>query len=899
MRRALIVLCIAALAAVSLPLPRVADADPGGQNPPAAPAAPATPQIPGTGPTPSASAQPYSQSAAATAVAATLSAMVTRGKKTLDAALVPGLLPGDVISVDFSAWAKPAAPNRFSVNYATIGANGIQWWAPDKSKPKNHYGMDLFSPSDGAPPATKVSVTYDGASTPVFFIVVQDKNTSGMNGVRDDVNVNPQPFLTAATYASTAADKRAWIDDFISGLGSGAIDTGTGKANLTGALKGVGVTDGTAVAGCLNKAKGEQATCLEGLIEQSNNLQLTGGQSIGQALGAFAGPLAPYLAGISIIWNLIESNRGHKQHYEFLPGALTYNRPAPTSDAGAQVVQVPQVPQYAPPGGGQSDVVFFSVGRTPEHTSDPSTSDRPTIVSDADKTRAICATDTTVSIPLHLDKSSNFTHDVAYVVSRAGTTVPLKTLPLLHDAIAPASVQTTDIASLHGVDGYDVTMEAGYGFDSIATQKVRVALPRGYDIVQVDGTSPQIFPNVPTTINLSGDAIACAKDIDVNGARFPVTVTDSTHATATVTVADVGSGSVPIQVEYAGGAKQAGHLSISQRPPTATITYHSGDAVMLVHGSGLSRVGSIVVGGTSFVPDAAHSDDNDACFTAPFVPVLPANSPQTAYLHASAAANYSPINTPFTVGEPRPQIAPKGVATTLVADNFLFQTGVAGSTSTVKMIVTTTSSLPTAFSMLLRQEPWGATAGLAASRCAALVTPAGASKVNATKIASAMVLANFRPIDALQSNASSDVQVQIVDSSSHLASDWVPLPLTLVIMPTIAGIICPKSGSTCQMQGSGFALIAGVAGAAGSFEPVQACGTPEQSKVALECVLVPRTVQRIKLAGSDQVVTLATKALVRYVGVLRRSRQVLGRSGAPRWSLRSSSISRCCARPGG
>lgn len=826
---------------------------------------------PSATPTTASSTQPYDQKSTKTPVAAPLLATVTRQgyPKPLDAALVPDLEQGDTITVDFSAWTKPGAPNHFFANYATIGGGGIEWWSPDAANPAAHYGINLFGPNDSAPPKKTITVTYDGVSTPVFFVIVDDRHTHGIDGVRNDVNASPQDFVNDAIYASTVADKRSWIDDFISGLGSGVIPGATGASSLTKALAGVGVTNQTQIGNCLKMAgTSNQATCIESLVSNNNNLPAVTGSNLGSMLAAYAGPASPYIAGLSVIWNLIVKTRGVKQHYEFLPGTIAYRRPDAGSDEGSvQVVQVPQVPQFAPPDGGQSDVIFFTVGRLPAQTSDPS-GDRPSIVSDADKSNnALCAVpdaNNNINVPLHLDKSSNYVHDVSYVVAAADQTPSLHAISLPYNVTTAQPEQASSIAVKPNLDDYDVTVQAKYGFKPMITPTLRLSLPRGHSGFKVSSQSG-IFPNAATVVTVHSPAMACAKTLVVQGKSYPITLVDRENGTATITVANVTSGNIPATVVENGGTQVASSVPVMRQPPTVSaVAYHAGDRAMLLQGSGLAQAAKVSIGGIAgaiFQKDANHSSDSAACYITKSAPSTTTQSSYTALLDYGAQ---NPVMTAFTAQAPRPVV--NSVAPQDQPGDFGFPSGFAGSSSTLKVLITLADTLPAKYSVRLRQLPSGS--GIQPSACAALLQSAAASTIGSTPAGSNQLVSRFKPVDALQGgNAAGSIQLQVLDTETNLASDWSTLKLAFVLTPTIDTIACHGSDSQCEMQGVGLDLIDSVGDGTGTFTAVNSdCALPAGQVAGLQCRLVPRySNYEIKLLASGQVVRLLSKSLVKQL----------------------------------
>ena len=773
------------------------------------------------------------------AVKSAIDVTVTRGDKSIAAALVPGLIKGDRVTVRFISWEPSnAGKYRFHANLAMINGSGIHWQFPEGD------GLPLFQL--GLEPPT-IQFVYDGISTPIFLIMVEDatvaKRPDGqMASLRDDVSADPNSFTTMTQSASQASDRRRWIDDFISGLGSGAVDaSSSGKKNVTAILSNLGVTDTSSIDSCY-KDKSTTAQCLEKLVIKQNSVTFSASTEagfLGPLLGAH---LSPYVAGLAILWGFV-NNKKH-QHYEFLSASLKFEHPAlPDLTQGLQELVVPQTPKFEPPAGAQSDALFFSIGHS------INSADRPEIVSSADSTKSLCALDSQVQIPLAFDKASDYIHNAMLMV-RNPHNKTVATISISDDTIAPQKIERSLIDRDRSAS-YDVSMTGAYGFDSLTPKTVRVAFPRS-STWQVSKDSDRLVSGREATITLISDAAPCIKKVSIHNGLFAKTfvpkVLDATHAIVTVDLTNVPSGSLPMTIVQSNEAvKDKATLRVGQDDPDIlNPVVYKDDSMIFLHGQRLQEIRSLTLSETSFMYDTQRSTGTNGCFIAGHSAsglTADATASVTMFVNNSSSNSTSTIVQSISVQDTRPVlIAAQTRIESLNPDpTFVLPARTFGSTDTMRLTVSGNADLPSDYKVRIRRTHYG---GIAGSKCAALSGEIqGAELGGLLKVSGAAVQAIFRPGDILSDEAFGPFQVQLFDATRNIGSDWLTLNGSFVRLASQLHVSCPTdSTKACELTGTNLKYISGISdNNTGPFIPlITPCSNPRPSSDCFAIKPYPR-----------------------------------------------------------
>jgi hypothetical protein len=760
---------------------------------------------------------------------------------TLPGANVPALATGDRVAIRFPDYTGRATRVNYHVNTAFLTEAAPQHWLYDRSGPQDR----LFANAKhrgASPPLPEMRFTYgtgDRRGIPIVFIVPEDGKTRGMDGVRDYVEAHPTDFKNMSESANDAVDRYTWFSDFSQSLAQGSLDPVTGQQRVTAIAVSLGASQAT-VDACYvpGSTQAAEEACLQSALQavqyQPNVEAPTQAQFLGGIVGA-ATPLAiaTYLQPLLTLWQIF-ALRGHKE-YEYLPTAL-----ALATDAGIgtahQVLAGLKVPTLRPPAA-YSDALFFTIG-------DPQSAARPPVVAADAAAAGFCATAPHVAIPLHLDRTSSFLNATHLVVSAVGK--PDRTIPLSPDTLG---APTIDRATLDdGSDAaYTLHLAGRFGFDRLANAAdlaAHVAIPR--DVPWTLVPAPHRTPTAGGALDVIATSAAapCLTHAELQVGNAAPMALDAKHLDASHVELTASLASVPptdavirfVQNDPAHGTQIERATTLALAAPPARVDTHTAPSVSLgtrvveLHGSGFDGVAAVRFGPATFEKDSSSTAD-DACFvgTAPFAPRASAGGTITGTL---VGTNGVPGDVfAATIAPARPMLAALGGAPASDALRF-------SSVADPLALATVDAPIPTKFAVRVRRAPArDEPCDALHADDAAVAVPASATHVtNATHLAVALDAGAL-----LGDGAFGTLQLQLANTRTNLASDWVAIPGTFARSPAIVRIACPTDPSApCSAYGSALGTIAGVLDAAQAGTPsvvptLGAC--PPVDKIA--CVLVP------------------------------------------------------------
>ena len=773
-------------------------------------------------------------------ITATVRRIVDGKPRTLPAALVPALAPGDVVSVQFSDYVRPPAEANYHVNVAFITEIAPQHWLFARSSPADRlFSNDRRHPSPAASTLRFVYGAQDRRGIPIFFIVPEDGKTRGMDGVRDYVGAHPSDFTQMSESAEDAAAKYVWFSDFLQSLAQGAIDPVTSQARVVSVATSLGASP-AAVQACYaaGGTQGEVANCVQSAlvsVQYQTNIEApTAAQFFGGVAGA-ASPvqIAFYLQPLLTMWHLF-ANAAH-QEYEYLPAVLELAGSA-DGNAATEVLRGAKVPTLRPPAA-RSSVLFFTIG-------DAQALAAPPVVT-SDAAPAVCAQTDRVALPIHLDRTSPYVHDAALVVDPdrgAPFTIPLDSGTLGAPVVDRARLDPSGT-------GETIRLTGRFGFDPLPGElgvSARIAVPnRGAWSV---APAPHRLPAAGGALDLiaTSSQAPCLSSADVQlGAAAPIPLTvkhlDDRRIELQASLASMPPGDATVHfyqddsVHHA-FIEDAAPLAIASGPARVAQDAHPalglGDAFVFLSGSGFEKVTGLRFDGATYAK-AAASDAARACFTGAPIAGLQAGQTVSAQL-------LGPSDSPgevfaLAVDPPRPAIA---------ALRAMPDTPMHLSTGAVRVMLTVSGAVPPHPTVRLRHA-----VDLQAP-CDAVDTATGtdlpATDVHQVGDASieAIVLAGSRLGDA----AFGRLQVQLVDDDTKRASRWADVPGAFVRAPAVARIDCPTAADApCTLLGTGLTSIDGIGDGSGPFvAPDFACTTAEKG---LTCVHVPHLARYVVRLG--------------------------------------------------
>jgi hypothetical protein len=789
---------------------------------------------------------------------------------TLPAALVPALVPGDVVDARFPDFRRPPGTVNYHVNVAFVAETAPQHWLFPRSGPADRLFDNPHAGKHRAVlPGGHIHFVYgarDARGIPIFTIVPEDAKTRGVDGVRDYVDAHPTDFVDMAESTDNAVDQYSYLNDFLTSLANGAIDPASAQARVEGAAQALGVSPAT-VQACYAAGGGEAAVndCVQQSFQSVMISTNIAAPTQAQFLGGIAGgaeplALAPYISSLLTVWKLFV-HTGHIE-YEYLPATISLADPADAKRG--ELLMGLKVPTIRPPGA-VSDVLFFTIG-------DPqATANAPSVVNDAPVDGA-CERLDRFSVPLHLDHTSRYVHDTGLVVTPDGHAPYV--IPLDPRSLDAPIVDRARFAGSND-GGYSVSLDGRFGFDPIL-QPVQVAMRMAFP-----NATPWRVAAVPFHPPIAGGALdviarspaaACLSHAELqigSAAPVPLTATplDDERVELKASLADLPAG--PAQIRFyeddpVAHAERASSADVVIAAPPPAVDEKSavaaiGDAFVHLAGTGFERIRGVLIAGTAYAKEAG-GNATAACFAGPPLgnPAWTVGQQLTAQLLPSDGSAGQVF--PLTIAPPRPGRAivtvvpsPGGPtpATRLSTDALTVLLDDGGATLPRQLAVRVrraddASSTPCAS---IQPDP------------TALTLPATSAQVRSPHD----VAVTFRA-DVLGDRAFGSLELQIVDAASGLGGPWSTIPLTFVRAPEIAQIACGNDAAVpCRLYGSQLSAIDAVSGDSGAYVAPGLDCPPTDKGVA--CVYVPHAAHySLRLVDGATIEPLADALIVTAKG---------------------------------
>ena len=743
---------------------------------------------------------------AAARVDARVTRIVDGTPVTLPGAVVPALANGDVVDIRFPDFSPPLARAQYHVNAAFITEAAPQHWLFERSNPADRLFATTARHAVTASPGG-LHFTYGGSpgqrGIPIFFIVPEDGKTRGMDGVRDYVDAHPTDFVDMAQSADEAAERYIWFRDFLLSLSNGSIDPVSARQRVTSIASSLGANP-TAIEACYATGGTNASvtdcikTTLDALNFQTNIDAPTQAQFFGGAAGAVAPvAIATYLVPLLGVWKLFV-HTGHRE-YEYLPSTLTGSTTEREVLAGIKVASLRPPAAY-------SDALFFTIG-------DPQAAAAPPSAVNASDPNGTCISATRFAVPLHLDRTSGFVHDTRLRVTPDGA----RPYDMVID---PRSIDAPSLsaAQLAGAtDGaYMLDLAGRFGFDPIrqpAVSRVRVVVPQAanwslaalphrpaitgdaFDYIATSAAAPCLTraeiqigdaPPLPLDFKRLSDRRlalhASLANVPAGDAQVRLYQADMVHDTEIENDVAVRIGAKPAQVEAA----------------IAPVAY-LGDRFIALSGSELQSAASVRIDGKSYA-EIGDSNAREACFSGPPLVgpgLVPGESVSAQFIGRSGLPG---AVFPLTIGARRPAIQLAEAASTVHLSSIPFTV----------ILNLSAAAVPAQPEIRLRQRPAGD-----ASPCAAIQSGDAAFAIlqpDASRVLSDSNLSvTFDAALRLNDRAFGMLQLQLVDTHAHAASDWLTLPGTFVRAPHVAAVEChTDAAAPCALRGTGLETIAGL-----------------------------------------------------------------------------------------
>jgi hypothetical protein len=812
--------------------------------------------------------------AAGSRITATVTRVVDGVSVTLPAALVPALVPGDIVDATFPDYRRPPSTVNYHVNVAFITEIAPQRWLFPRSGPADQL-FENPQPGRRHPvlPGGHLHFVYgegDHRGIPIFTIVPEDAKTRGVDGVRDYVDAHPTDFVDMAESTDNAVDQYSYLNDFLTALASGAIEPTNDEARIEGAAQAMGVSPAT-IQACYTAGGGTAAVtnCIQqsfdGVMLPTNIAAPTQAEFLGGVAGA-AEPLslAPYISSLLTVWKLFV-HTGHIE-YEYLPATISLADPA--NPRRGELLLGLKVPTIRPPAA-VSDVLFFTIG-------DPqATANAPTVVNEA-PADGVCERRDRFTVPLHLDHTSRYVHDTALAVTpdgRGPTSIPLDPRSL----DAPIVSRSQFAGSSNGA--YDVSLHGRFGFDAIgqpAEVAARLAFPSAapWQVTPVPYHPPIAGGTLDVIAHSPGAACLSRAEVQIGSAppvALAATHLDDERVELKASLTDLPAG--PAQIRFyeddpAAHVERESSADIAIAAPPPAVDERSavaaiGDAFVHLAGSGFERIRGVLIAGTAYAKQPGSSA-TAACFDGPPLgnPAWTAGERLTAQLlpvDGSAGQIF-----PLTLEPPRPALAiaqlvpPPGTAPTTPTPATVLSTD-----PLTVMLDNGSATLPRQLAVRVRRADDAATTPCASMQPdpTAATLPAGSAQVRSPHD----VAVTFRA-DVLGDRAFGTLELQIVDTASGLGSPWATIPPTFVRAPTIAQIVCGSDATVpCRLYGAQLNAIDAVSGDGGAFVAPGLDCPPSDKGVA--CVYVPHAAHlTLRLVDGATIEPLSDLLLVKTKG---------------------------------
>jgi hypothetical protein len=787
--------------------------------------------------------------AAGSQVIATVTRRVGHANVTLPAALVPALVPGDIVDADFPDYRPPRTNVHYHDNVAFITETAPQHWLFERSGPADH----LFSFTTGG----KHGRMFDGGKLhfvyglgphrgiPIFFLIPEDAKTRGVDGVRDYVDAHPTDFIDMSQSTNDAVDRYSFLEDFLTSLGSGALDPTSSRVRIESFAQSIGVSP-SSIDACYaaGGSSGDINNCIQQAVNvvvyQTNFAAPTQAQFLG-GIASAANPAtyAPYIASLLTVWRLF-AHTSHSE-YEYLPTSLSLADPSGVRHD--ELLLGPKVPTIRPPAAA-SDVLFFTIGNS-------QAAETPPVIVDDAPAGGVCARTTRFTAPLHFDRSSRYVHDANLLVTPGGG-APYRIPIDVRTVVAPLVRRSQLTGSSDGA--YDLTLRAGYGFDTVAepdNSDIHVAFPSDAPWSLAPAPHQQPVSGASLDMIATSASAPCLSHAHLQiGSAPPIALTatplDARHVELQASLAAVPAGTARILFDENDPLANRVHeraVAVTIEPPPANVDLKDavaslGDDFIALVGSGFERVQGVSLNGTTY-EKLPTSTATEACFTGPSHIGSPFISGQRVTAQLIGEHDTGGQVFPLTIHPARPMLAPiTGTPSRVDLANVPL----------IIMLHSLSSALPAQFSVRARRAemviPQACDA--ATSDPTAITLPE-----NAVQLRDAQTVAvDFHP-DALKDRAFGSLQLRIVDTATGLGSNWVTVPGIFARAPSVSQIACPRDpAAPCRLYGTSLTTIAAIADGSGAFVPPDRSCPPTEKGAT--CVFVPHTAHYIlKLIDGD------------------------------------------------
>jgi hypothetical protein len=763
----------------------------------------------------------------------TLEVEVARAARTLPAAQVPNLAPGDRI------WMKADLPEAESAHYLMVAA----FLRGATNPPPEDW---FFTCETWTRRCAKEGLTLTVPQEAQQLLVFLAPQTGGaFRTLVDAVRGRPGAFVRTSQDLNQAALDHGRLDAYLAAVRHlGEVDPLQLKEAAPLLSRSLAIKVDEA---CLGKIPVLQAPCL---AQGRESLILDDGHSASLAQALTSGPASdlameasntpqlrsgyygPFIGSIFDIAKILDSL--HTAQYQYIPAlasmrgrqvTLTLN--APPSFHDPKSVLVVALPAVEPP-------------RFPAlHPVDPN--------------EIICASKNPLVLPVDgspLVFSSAYAHDAVLRVARKDGS--FLELPARADPARGGFVVAEPAASPKAPEEpRSAALQAQWGFDRYEGPTFRLADAQAQVWTLAPGDSSDLIIGRPGTLHLRAGSVSCLDEITLVDSKASLRKvewkkTRTNEVELTLPLQEVTAGDLALRVKQFGGSEaqtialhafpQAGHLE--------SFALHAGDSEGILRGNRLDEVKQLTVDGVQFMPGAlATHDGHDE------LAMVAQSGSDTGALKSGAALATLKDGRTFevkvSVDPPRPSAA-------LISKTVQWASSQPGSSihlaneSELPIGARLTFSLraqsPAAFSPDEKLE----VATTDGTFSAVLTVGTGEMRLQSRKIA----VVTLDPSRALGASAFGPVQFRRIVAG--VAGEWTPLA-TLVRLPKFAGVDCPSApDAACSLGGADLYLLESVSVDAdfahathvpdGFTEPVLSIPHPLQGQIYFKLRDDPATV---------------------------------------------------------
>ncbi|MGI8772944.1 MAG: hypothetical protein ACR2JE_16090 [Acidobacteriaceae bacterium] len=527
---------------------------------------------------------------------------VTRKGKTLPAAEVPNLQPGDRV------WVHPDFPTTQSAHYLLVIAflRGATNPPPEKwflhaetwTKKVSEEGLVFTGPSD--------------AEQTLLFLAPE--TGGGFKTLRDAVRGRPGAFVRSSQDLNQASLDRSRVQTYLAAVRKTS-DTDPAELQQTSTLLARSLNM-KVKEDCFNKPSSEQEQCL---TQNSDQLVLNDGHSqsmvstltngagsdlvtqLSATPTAGAGYYSAYVGAVVDLAKLLESF--HTAEYQYIP-ALT----VPRQDSLDLKLNNP--PSFHKP----QSVIVVALPAIEAAQLPPLRAVDPKELS--------CLHGSSFVLPVEgapLVFSSSLAHNLAlHIQGPSGKGIDL---PLHADASKGGLVtDASDIPAAGLPARVSGRVRGQWGFEPLDGPSFTLVVPHPTNWIVPPADTNSLIVGRDDDLHLQGDAAQCVASVairDANGTQskavFKVVKPDEIEIKVPLT--NMSAGNLSLLVQQVGMQKpdevvlhtyaQAGHLD--------DLSFHAGDSAGTLTGTRLDEVAGLDLNGVHFTPgELSHADDKDA-----------------------------------------------------------------------------------------------------------------------------------------------------------------------------------------------------------------------------------------------------------------------------------------------